>query len=36
MREWMFVVAPVALVVYFLVYPDQFYGVMDWAARLVH
>ena len=35
MREWMLVLIPVALIVYFIVYPDQFTALMAWAMQWV-
>jgi hypothetical protein len=35
MRDWYIVVAPVAVVVYFLVFPDQLSWLMDWAMQFV-
>ena len=31
MREWLLVVTPLALVVYFLVFPDQLGLAVDWV-----
>jgi hypothetical protein len=36
MRDWLLVLAPVAAITYFLVYPDQFRSFMAWCARLLH
>ncbi len=36
MRDWLLPFAPVAVVLYFVVFPQQFEAVMNWAARLVH
>lgn len=36
MREWLFVLAPLLVVGYFLPYPDQLGTFMDWFASLVH
>ena len=36
MRDLMFMLAPVALVLYFVVYPDQFTSFLGWAGRLLH
>ena len=35
MRDWLLLLAPVVLVIYFLAYPDQFSAFMSWASRLV-
>jgi hypothetical protein len=33
MRDSMFMLAPVALVIYFLLYPDQFNTFLAWAGQ---
>jgi hypothetical protein len=33
MRDSMFMLAPVALVIYFLIYPDQFNAFLSWAGQ---
>ena len=35
MRDWLLLLAPIVLVIYFLTYPDQFSAFMNWASRLV-
>jgi hypothetical protein len=35
MREWLFVLAPVALVIYFVMYPAQFQGLVGWIMSMV-
>ena len=35
MREWLFVLAPVALVIYFVMYPAQFIGLVHWIMSFV-
>ena len=35
MRDLMFMLAPVALVLYFVVYPDQFSLFVGWAGSLL-
>ena len=35
MRDWILLLAPVALIVYFLAYPDQFSVFMSWASRYI-
>ncbi len=35
MREWSFVLAPLGLTMYFLVYPDQFRTVLSWLSFLI-
>jgi hypothetical protein len=32
----MLMLAPVALIIYFVVYPDQFYTFLSWAGQFVH
>ncbi len=32
----MFMLAPVALIIYFVVYPDQFSTFVNWASRFLH
>jgi hypothetical protein len=35
MRDLIFMLAPVALIVYFVVFPDQFGALLDWAGHYV-
>ena len=35
MRDWLLLLAPLALVAYFVVFPDQLGAFMAWAARLL-
>ena len=35
MRDWLLVLAPVVAVGYFVVHPDQFTIVMDWAVGML-
>jgi hypothetical protein len=35
MRDWLLLLAPIALVIYFLAYPDQFSAFMAWAAQRI-
>ena len=35
MRDFVLLLAPILLIVYFLVYPDQFTAFITWAQRLV-
>ncbi len=35
MRDWLLLLAPIVLVIYFLAYPDQFSALMSWASHLV-
>ena len=34
MRDWLLMFAPIGLVLYFVLFPDQFSAFMGWAARL--
>jgi hypothetical protein len=36
MREWFWPVAPVAAIIYWIAYPDQFTAFITWAQRFVH
>ena len=36
MRDLMFMLAPVALVIYFVAYPDQFSAFLNWAGQFLH
>jgi hypothetical protein len=35
MRDWLLLLAPIALVAYFMVYPDQFSAFLAWASHIV-
>ena len=35
MRDWLFLLAPPALIFYFIAYPDKFYEFVFWAKRLI-
>jgi hypothetical protein len=35
MRDWLLLLAPIALIVYFLAYPDQFSAFVSWASHLI-
>ena len=35
MRDWLLILAPIAVVAYFLVYPGQFTLFLRWLARLL-
>jgi hypothetical protein len=35
MRDAILLLAPVAIVIYFLVYPDQFAAFLAWVSRLL-
>ena len=36
MRDLMFMLAPVALIIYFVVYPGQFSALLSWAGQFIH
>jgi len=36
MREWMYVLSPVMIVVYFVIYPAQFHEFIAWFGRMLH
>ena len=36
MREWFWPVAPIAAIIYCVVYPDQFTAFIVWMERFVH
>lgn len=33
MRDWLFVIIPIAVVCYFVVYPEQFHALMLWVEQ---
>jgi hypothetical protein len=35
MREWVFASVPIAVVIYFLIYPDQLGALLDWAMGIL-
>jgi hypothetical protein len=35
MREWLLMLVPVALIVYFVVYPHQFSALLTWLLGLI-
>jgi hypothetical protein len=35
MRDWLLILVPVALGIYFVIYPHQLMAAMDWLARLI-
>lgn len=35
MREWLFLLAPPALIFYFIAYPAQFYAFVAWARVMM-
>lgn len=36
MREWLLMSGPVAIVAYFLIFPDQFDAFVAWAIGLIN
>jgi hypothetical protein len=34
MRDWLLLLTPIGLIIYFLVYPDQFTAFITWAQRI--
>jgi hypothetical protein len=36
MREWNLVVAPVVLIIYFTLFPDQLRALVTWATGIVY
>ena len=36
MRDFMFMLARVALIFYFVVYPEQFSSFLGWAGQFLH
>jgi hypothetical protein len=35
MRDFLLLLAPIFLIVYFLAYPDQFTAFITWAQRMI-
>ena len=35
MRDWLLLLAPIALVIYFLAYPDQLSAFVSWASHRI-
>jgi len=35
MRDWLFLLAPPALILYFVTFPDQFHSFMIWARTMM-
>jgi hypothetical protein len=35
MWDWFLLLAPVVIVIYFLIYPDQLSALLAWAMRLL-
>jgi hypothetical protein len=35
MRDIIFMLAPIGLIIYFVVYPDQFNALLSWAGQYV-
>ena len=36
MRDLIFMLAPVGLITYFVIYPDQFNAFLDWARQFFY
>jgi hypothetical protein len=36
MRDILFMLAPIGLIIYFVVYPDQFNALLSWAGQYIH
>lgn len=36
MREWLYVLLPVAIIFYFLIFPDQFSMFVNWATSFLY
>jgi hypothetical protein len=36
MRDWIIILAPLAAIIYFLVFPSDFTAMIAWFARLIH
>lgn len=34
MRDWLLLLAPVGLIAFFLVYPDEFVAFITWAKQI--
>jgi hypothetical protein len=35
MREWVLTLIPLAFVLYFVVFPDQFSAILHWLGQLI-
>jgi len=35
MRDWLFLLAPPAVIFYFIAFPDRFYSLVTWARTLL-
>jgi len=35
MRDWLFLLAPPALIFYFIAFPEGFYALVGWARMLI-
>jgi hypothetical protein len=35
MRDWLFLLAPPAVIFYFIAFPEQFYAFVAWARYLI-
>jgi hypothetical protein len=36
MRDWILILTPIAIAIYFFINPDQFKTFMDWFGNLLH
>jgi hypothetical protein len=36
MRDWLFILAPITAVAYFLAYPNEFRAFLAWFGRLIN
>jgi hypothetical protein len=36
MRDLVYIIAPLAPIIFFLVYPDQFRHLLTWASTVLH
>lgn len=36
MRDAIFLLAPVGLIIYFVAYPDQFTAFLNWVGQFLH
>ena len=35
MRDWLLLLTPIGLIIYFLIYPDQFSAMVYWASHRI-
>lgn len=36
MRDWLLPMTPVAVIIYFALYPGELYALFIWASRYIH